>query len=180
MDESTPVAASSKPVSPSVRSNIETVAGLEKQMETQRTRVERLGDAVAEFAGSMKFILAHIAAFILWAVINSGRIPGVPVFDPYPFVFLTMIVSMEAVLVSTFVLMKQNRMTRRADRRDHLDLQVNLLAEKEITKMLQLQQRICERLDIQQAEDDPEVQELSQHTAVDHLAGELMNKMPQP
>jgi uncharacterized membrane protein len=167
-----------KKVASSVRSNIETVARLEEGMQSQRTRIERFGDAVADFAGSMGFILAHAAAFILWIVVNSGKIPGLPVFDPYPYVFLTMIVSMEAVLVSTFVLMKQNRMSRRADRREHLDLQVNLLAEKEITKMLQLQKKICDHLGIPQIQDDGEVQELSQDTAVDHLAEELRNKLP--
>ena len=89
-----------------------------------------------------------------------------------------MLVSLEGVLLSTFVLIKQNRMSQRADYRNHLDLQVNLLAEKEATKILQLQQLVCRHLGISEAEQDAEVVELSSVTAVDNLAHELNQKLP--
>jgi uncharacterized membrane protein len=164
---------------PPVMSNIEMVARLEEDMLRQRTTVDRVGDAIADFAGSMKFILAHAIAFALWILVNSRVLPGLPPFDPYPYVFLTMVVSLEGVLVATFVLMKQNRMAKRAEHREHLDLQINLLAEKEATKMLDLQRKICRHLGIPDADQDKEVQELSKETALDRLAETLRDKLPE-
>jgi uncharacterized membrane protein len=161
----------------SAHDNIETVARMEQQFLESRDFKDRLGDRVANFVGTMTFVICHIIGFFIWAVVNSGSV-GIKPFDPYPYVLLTMLVSMEGVLVSTFVLMKQNRMSRRADQRDHLNLQVDLLAEKEITKMLQLQRMMCAQMGIREAEHDQEVLEMSQHTAVDELAHQLENKLP--
>jgi len=158
--------------------NIASVAELEREFLERRTVVERIGDAIGSFAGSMRFVVLHIGIFAVWFLINTRGIPGIPVFDPYPFILLNMAVSVEAVLLSTFVLMKQNRESRRADRRGELNLQVDLLAEKEATKMLQLLQLICENMGIHDAKHDPEVQALSQDTAVRDLAAELTEKMP--
>jgi len=96
-------------------------------------------------------------------------------FDPYPFPMLGLVVACEAVLLSTVVLIEQNWMNRRDERREHLHLQVNLLAEQEITKVLYLQRLICKRLGITEAERDPELLELSRETAVEQLAEELGN-----
>jgi uncharacterized membrane protein len=160
----------------SARTNIETVARMEQEFLKQRTFTDRLGDSIADLVGTMKFVLFHVVGIAAWAAVNAGVVPGVRPFDPYPYTLLTMLVSMEGVLVSVFVLMKQNRMSRRADHRDHLNLQIDLLSEKEITKMLQLQRAVCERLGIKV--DDAEVQELSKHTAVEDLAQELEQKLP--
>jgi uncharacterized membrane protein len=162
----------------SARDNIETVARLEQQFLEQRNFKDRLGDNIAAFVGTMTFVIGHVIGFVIWAVVNAGVIPGIKPFDPYPYILLTMLVSMEGVLLATFVLMKQNRMSRRADQRDHLNLQVDLLSEKEITKMLQMQRRICEHLGIADALKDDEARELSQHTAVETLARELEKKIP--
>jgi uncharacterized membrane protein len=153
------------------------VARMEREFLEQRTWTERLGDAIADFVGTMSFILIHLLALIAWIAINTGKL-GIQPFDPYPFVLLTMIVSMEGVLLATFVLMKQNRMSRRADQRNHLNLQIDLLAEKEITKILQLQRAMCRRLAIPEALKDDEVNELSENTAVETLARELEQKIP--
>lgn len=150
---------------------------MEQEFLAQRRFTDRLGDNIADFVGTMRFVLCHFFGFIIWAVINAGVIRGISPFDPYPYTLLTMIVSMEGVLVACFVLMKQNRMTRRADQRDHLHLQIDLLSEKEITKMLQLQRQVCERMGIS-VQDDSEVQELSKSTAVEDLAQELEKEMP--
>ncbi len=99
-----------------------------------------------------------------------------PAFDPYPFQLLCMLVSLEGVLLSTFVLIKQNRMSLRADRRAHLDLQVNLLTEKEVTKVLQLLERVSARLGM---EVDTEARELGEVTALSELAEELEQKLPE-
>jgi uncharacterized membrane protein len=97
-------------------------------------------------------------------------------FDPYPFQLLCMLVSLEGVLLSTFVLIRQNRMSNRADRRSHLDLQINLLAEKEISKVIQMLERISERLELPA---DSEARELGEVTAVSDLAHELDQKLPE-
>jgi uncharacterized membrane protein len=165
------------PTPKTANDNIETVARMEQHFLESRDFTDRLGDSIAAFVGTMTFVICHAIGFVIWAVVNAGVV-GIKPFDPYPYVLLTMLVSMEGVLVSTFVLMKQNRMSRRADQRDHLNLQIDLLAEKEITKILQLQRLVCDRLGIKEAEWDREVLELSQHTAVDELAQQLEEKLP--
>lgn len=167
-----------KPFRGTAQENIQAVAKLEQEALEQRSPKDRIGDAVADFAGSMTFVIAQIAGFAAYAALNSGVVPFIKPWDPYPYILLALLVSLEGVLLSTFVLMKQNRMSRRAEQRNHLNLQIDLLAEKEITKMLQLQRLICDRMGIREAQADSEVLELSQHTAVEDLAKELEEKMP--
>ncbi len=159
---------------PSAEANINTIVRLEEQALKGRTVADRASDAIANFVGSIPFVSIHVAWFGVWVGLNVGLWK----FDPYPFALLCMLVSLEGVLLSTFVLIKQNRMSQRADTRSHLDLQINLLAEKEVTKVLQLQRLICRHLGIEEAEDDREVAELSNITAVDNLAHELDKKIP--
>lgn len=163
---------------PSAQANINTVIALEEEARQKRTRADGLSDAIANFVGSIPFVVLHLLWFGVWVVINTGILLAGWKFDPYPFALLCMLVSLEGVLLSTFVLIKQNRMSQRADQRSHLDLQVNLLSEKEITKILQLQRLICARLEIQEADQDSEVTELSSVTAVGNIARELDAKMP--
>jgi len=159
----------------SVRANIEMIARLEQRYLEERTTRDRIGDAIAGFAGTMTFVLAHLIGIVIWFVVNAGAISFIRPFDPYPYVLLAVAVSLEGVLLSTFILMKQNRMSRRADQRDHLNLQIDLLAEKEITKILEMQRRLCLHFGLG---DDPEGAELSQHTAVEDLADALNEKLP--
>ena len=140
----------------------------------KRSVADRISDGIANFVGSIAFVAIHLVWFGVWVGLNAGLWK----FDPYPFALLCMLVSLEGVLLSTFVLIKQNRMSQRADHRSHLDLQINLLAEKEVTKVLQLQRLICRQLDIKEAEADQEVAELSDLTAVENLAHELRDKIP--
>ena len=163
---------------PSAQANIRTVVALEEEARTRRTMADRMSDLIANFVGSIPFVVLHLVWFGVWVGVNTGMVWGKWKFDPYPFALLCMLVSLEGVLLSTFVLIKQNRMSQRADQRAHLDLQVNLLSEKEITKVLQLQRLICERLQIEQAKEDRELAELSSITAVGNIAHELDEKMP--
>lgn len=159
--------------------NVETIARLEKEFLEQRTVVQRIGDGIGGFAGSMKFVVLHVAIFAFWFAANARKIPGIPAFDPYPYMFLSMAVSIEAVLLATFVLMKQNREGKRAEQREQLMLQIDLLAEQEITKTLQLLQRVCEHLGIQDVKRDPEIRVLSENTAVERLVEALKEKLPE-
>lgn len=160
-----------------VHENIEAVANLEQEFLRSRTRVERVIDAVADFTGSLTFVVAHVIWFGGWFLVNGVNVPGIPRFDPYPYVLLSMVVSCEAVILSALVLMKQNRMGQHAEEREHLHLQINLLAEKETTKIIQTLQMMCEHMGVTGPGRDPVTQELSQETAVDHLAAELREKM---
>lgn len=168
------------PVTPrAAQENIEQVVRLEQQAEQKRTRSEKIADAIAAFVGSMPFVFMHLIWFVIWVAINLGWIPFIKAFDPYPFALLCMIVSLEAVVLSTFVLIKQNRMSQRADNRSHLDLQVNLLSEKETTKLIQMIERMSRKMGIEDDVVDPEVTELGQATAVENLAHSLEEKLPQ-
>jgi uncharacterized membrane protein len=158
--------------------NIDTVASLERRFLEERTWLDRMADAIGGFSGSIYFVLLHVVWITAWFLINTGHFFGLRKFDPFPFMMLGMIVSVEAVLLSTFVLMKQNRLAKRVDQRDHLNLQVDLLAEEEITKILQLQRAICERLGIDVAAQDPGVKEMTQTTPLQALADELREKLP--
>jgi uncharacterized membrane protein len=169
----------SEAVTSAALANIQTVAEMEQEFLRERTFWDRVADTVAAFSGSIVFVILHIAGFAAWFLINLGVIPGVRPFDPYPFMMLAMVVSCEAVLLSTFVLMKQNRMSRRGEQRDQLHLQIALLAEKELTKLLQGQRLMAERLGLPEIALDAESRELSQQTAVDSLARELKRNLPE-
>lgn len=101
---------------------------METSLEQKRTVVDRIADVIGGFSGSMTFVFIHMVWFVSWFVVNTLPL-GIKHFDPYPFILLAMVVSVEGVLLSTFVLMKQNRMQARIDVRDQLDLQINLLSE---------------------------------------------------
>jgi uncharacterized membrane protein len=161
------------------QANIESVVRLEQKALEQRSLSQHVGDVIADFAGTMQFVLLHVIVFVCWVLINAGKIPFIPKFDPFPYILLTMIVSLEGVLVSTFVLIKQNRMSKRADQRDQLNLQIDLLAEKEVTKILQMQRQLCEHFGLMDMAKDPEAKEMSQETVVDTLADELNKRLPE-
>lgn len=163
-----------------VEANIHCVADLERDLEAHRGLSDRIPDLIADFSGSMSFVGLHAIWFVLWFLINTRVLPILPAFDPYPFILLAMIVSVEGVLLSTFVLMKQNRMQQRSDSRDHLNLQIDLLSEKEVTKSLQLLRAICRRLEISEAELDPELQEMATTTSVDLLAKRIQSDAQNP
>jgi uncharacterized membrane protein len=110
--------------------NILAISKMEEIANSRHTRSDVIADAIAGFCGSMVFVWAHILWFGLWVVDNTlSFFPRH--FDPYPFQFLTLVVSLEAIFLSTFILISQNRQQRTAERRNFLDLQINLLSEQE-------------------------------------------------
>jgi uncharacterized membrane protein len=135
------------------------LAHREKEEERKRAQ-DRIADAITRFTGSMASVFMHVAIFGLWIVVNLGWLPIVPRFDE-TFVVLAMVASVEAIFLSTFVLISQNRMAAMADKRADLDLQVSLLAEHEVTRLLTLVTHIAEKLGIE-ASKDPELSELAQ------------------
>jgi uncharacterized membrane protein len=154
-----------------VERNIQALLVHRRDEEENRSGQERIADAITRFTGSMRFVYIHLVVFGSWILINLGWVPGVPQFDP-TFVVLAMIASVEAIFLSTFVLISQNRMAALADKRADLDLQISLLAEHEITRVITLVTAIAERLQLDVAQ-DPELAELSQDVAPE----KVMEKM---
>jgi len=151
---------------------------MERDATEGRSIGERMGDAIAHRAGRLWFIGAHAIWFGGWIVLNAGLVPGIRAFDPYPYQFLTFVVSLEAIFLSLFILMSQNRGNKQADSRSHLDLQINLLAEQESTKMLQMLQKLCEHHKLSIA-NDPEVELLEHPTQPETLLQELKENLPE-
>ncbi|HEY1912500.1 MAG TPA: DUF1003 domain-containing protein [Vicinamibacterales bacterium] len=140
---------------------------VERATRDSRSYVERITDAVSGVAGSPIFIVAHVLWFVVW--IGGNTIGGFR-FDRYPFNLLTLAVSLEAIVLTGFVLMAQAHMTQQADKRAHLDLQVNLLAEQELTAILRVQCLMAERAGIDIAQIDPRIEALRNRTNVQRLA----------
>lgn len=138
-----------------VECNIETLVTLKRRRSQHRTLEGRVADGITGFSGSMLFVYIHVGLFGLWMVCGNGLF-GMPKFDPYPYQLLPMAVSLEAIFLSTFVLVSQNRMAIEADQRADLDLHVDLLTEHEITRALKMLDAIQEKLGIF----DPEAREL--------------------
>jgi uncharacterized membrane protein len=159
--------------------NIDAIAKLEQDALERRTTTERISEAIAKFIGSVAFLLLQILLVLTWSAINLNVIPGVKPFDPFPFGILALVISSESVILTIFVLMSQNRMTRQAERRSHLDLQVGMLAEQELTTMLEMQQKICRHIGVDVTSSKSELQSFAAATDVHKLASELEDKLPE-
>jgi uncharacterized membrane protein len=149
--------------------NIRAVARFELESRHHRSRLERASDAITSFASHESAVALHALLFAAWIAINSGAV-GITPFDPFPFSLLTMLVSLEAIFLTLFVLASQQRLTEFADRRASLDLQVNLLAEREMTLVLCMLKEICDRLDIHETTRTAEFSELMKRTDIQELA----------
>lgn len=158
-----------------VRRNIDAIVRMEAGYNQQRSLSDRLADKIGDFSGSMAFVLLHLGIYGTWILINLGVLPVAPRFDPFPFMLLSMVVGVEAIFLSTFVLMKQKRMSQRADDRAHLDLQVNLLAEREMTLVLQMLEGISHKLGVTVG--DKELRELAEETPLEAMAAEVQKAM---
>jgi uncharacterized membrane protein len=139
--------------------NITALVKLRQEAEHKKRTEDRIADAITGFAGSMRFVCLHALVFGGWIVVNLGVLPVTP-FDP-SFVTLAMIASVEAIFLSTFVLISQNRMMADSDKRAELDLQISLLAEHEVTQAIRLLDQIAERLGVERGQ-DPAFEETKQ------------------
>ncbi len=130
-----------------IERNIRTIIHLRTKAASERSLQGRIADAITSFSGRMVFAYVHIVWFGIWILLNTGRF-GIRVFDPFPYGLLTMIVSLEAIFLSTFVLISQNRMGEETERRADLDLHIGLLTEHELTRVLQMLDAIQDKLNI--------------------------------
>lgn len=156
--------------------NIQILSQRRRQEEAQSTIQDRLADTITHFTGSMLFVYLHLAFFGFWIIVNLNVIPGIPVWDP-SFVMLAMIASVEAIFLSTFVLISQNRMAAAADRRADLDLQVSLLAEHEVTKLATLISAIAQHMGVK-TEVDEELDEIQRDIAPEAVMDEIEGTKP--
>ena len=164
-------------LSPVLERNIRALQRRRQREEAEATAEERLAEAITRFTGSMRFVYLHLALFGFWIVANLGWLPGVPRWDP-SFVVLAMIASVEAIFLSTFVLISQNRMAAAADKRADLDLQVSLLAEHEVTRLVTLVSGIADRMGVR-TEADAELDEITQDVAPEAVLDQIELKEPQ-
>lgn len=152
--EPSPTVSPESPLASVMARNIKALLDVRREEVRTRTFQERCVDAVSEFAGSMGFIALHAVLAVLWLLANTRHLPGIKVWDPYPFNALSLTVSLEAILLSSFVLMGQKRQSLEENRRDELDLHINLLAEHEVTRVVEMLEMVCRKLDIEPRVDD--------------------------
>jgi uncharacterized membrane protein len=174
----TPKTSKARSVSTHLERNVRAIAQLEREAMRARTSADRLSDAIARAAGSAASVTVHAVLFTGWIILNVGIVPAVPIFDPYPFSFLTLVVSLEAIFLSIFVLMSQNRAARLADRRAHLDLQIDLLGERELTAILHMLRALCAKQQVVLDEVGTDVKDLLEEIDVTELASNLDEKLP--
>jgi uncharacterized membrane protein len=153
-----------------VREHIDTILKHEQGFLARRTASERLGDSIAGFVGSLSFVVLHLCVFICWVVVNRFKVPGIPRFDPFPFSLLGTCISLEAILIASFILMRQARLARRADERDHLMLQILLLTEKEITAVVRMNREMAGKIGLPGIARDENIRELGVETSIDEVA----------
>ena len=166
------------PTASPLRRNVGTIAEIEREALEKRSAAGRFSDALARATGSMPFAVIHFAWFAGWLVLNSTHATRFKAFDPFPYSLLTLIVSLEAIFLSVFVLMSQNHMARQADKRAHLDLQINLLAEQELTIILFLVRALCEKQGVRFETVSDRLRELLKETDVQKLASDLDARLP--
>ena len=154
--------------------NVAIIEELRRRAATRRSSSQRFADAAFRIVGGMRFVVLHLLGFAVWIVLNTGAVPGIPPWDPWPFVGLTTIVSLEAIVLSSLVLASQNRAQRLADQRADLDLQVNLLAEREVTRVLAHVDAIAKKVGAELPPDvTAEAQALQKDVAPSRILGAL-------
>ena len=159
-----------------IERNIASLVARSREAEKKRTWEQRVADSITHFTGSMRFVYIHLVIYGLWILVNLGWIPG-PRFDP-TFVALAMVASVEAIFLSTFILISQNRMSQAAEKRAELDLQISLLAEHEITKLLALVAEVAKRMQIDLAR-SPEVEALKEDVQAHDVLDEIEKQQPE-
>jgi uncharacterized membrane protein len=159
-----------------VAQNIQCIADLERAARREISRSERISKAITDFAGSMTFVVLHVVLFGAWTAWNVAA-PAAFRFDPFPFGLLTGVVSLEGVFLATFVLITQNRIIAQSDRRDHLGLQIDLLAEQELTMSLRMLRGLCDRAGVPTA-DDSHDEQLMEKTNVYQVMKQIDEELP--
>lgn len=139
------------------------IQSIKARSDKKRTTSEKIADLMTKKFGSIPFLILNVTWFVSWILINTGSIPGITPFDPFPFGFLTMIVSLEAIVLAIFVLISQNRAAKIYDLREEVDLKIDIITEQELTKPLQLIVLLMEKNGFKLS-DDTELRQMIQQT----------------
>jgi uncharacterized membrane protein len=161
-----------------VKEHIDLIAKHEQDFLVRRTPAERLGDSIAGFAGNLSFVCIHLFIFAVWIMVNTFSVAHIGHFDPKPYSLLGTLVALEAILLASIILMRQSRMSRRAEERDHLMLQILFLTEKEITAVLGMERQVANRVGLKKIANQQEIEQLSQHTSIDEVAQTIKESLP--
>lgn len=160
-----------------VQEHINTIAKHEQQFLERRSPAERLGDLTAVIVGNLGFVAAHVCLFVFWVLVNTLQLTRIPHFDPEPFSLLGTIVAIEAILLASLILMRQARLARRADEREHLMLQILLLTEKEVTAVISMNQQIAIKVGLRDIENSKEIEQLGRNTSIDEVAEDIQRSL---
>jgi uncharacterized membrane protein len=161
-----------------VQEHIDLIARHEHDFLVRRKPAERLGDSIAGFAGNLSFVCIHLFIFAGWIIVNTYSVLHIRHFDPRPYSLLGTLVALEAILLASIILMRQSRMSRRAEERDHLMLQILLLTEKELTAVLGMERQVADRVGIKKIANEREIEQLSQRTSIDDVAQTIKDRFP--
>ncbi len=165
------------PPAEAAQQNIRTMAELERRQEEKRSLGERVSGRLVAVFGSMPFVLLHVVFFAGWLAVNLGWVPAVPPFDPFPFGILALLVSGEGVFLAMFILIASNRLSRESDARAHLDLQLSMLAEAEVTKVLTVLRDLSLKLGHDPHLGDAELADLAEPTDLPAIAETLQREI---
>jgi uncharacterized membrane protein len=151
--------------------NVDKILALERSNRARSTIGDRVADAITRFCGTITFVVVHVIWYGAWLGANM-LLPAPDHFDPYPYSFLTLVVSLEAIFLSAFILISQNRQGNVSERRSHLNLQIDILAEQENTKMLELLEKIARKVGVEPCQDN-EVKALAEAVTPERLARQI-------
>jgi uncharacterized membrane protein len=160
-----------------VQEHIDTIAKHEQGFLERRSPAERLGDFTATIVGNLGFVAVHVCLFVFWVLVNTLRLPRIPHFDPVPFSLLGTLMAIEAILLASLILMRQARLARRADEREHLMLQILLLTEKEVTAVISMNQQIAIKVGLRDFENSKEIEQLGRDTSIDEVAQDIQRSL---
>lgn len=150
----------------------EKILGFKERLKTRRKTVDIIADFMTNYFGTVSFFTANAILFASWTVLNLGLVPGIKIFDPYPFNFLTMVVSLEAIFLSVIVLISQNRSSKIADLREETNFAINARAEEEITKILKILDEVHDHIGLNPI-DDQELTEMKKNLDIEELERRL-------
>ena len=145
---------------------------IKSRLQVDQTWTGTLAEFLTLKFGTVPFLIANVGVFVFWILINLGDIPGIGLFDPYPFNFLTMVVSLEAIVLSIIVLITQNRQSKMEDIREQIDTEIDVRAEEEVTMLLIMLDKVARHLEVPM-EDDPDLERMKQRTDINRIRAEI-------
>jgi len=159
-----------------IAEHVETIAKHEQEFLASRSLGERVAERVAGFAGRASFVVFHLLWFCTWILLNSPLVLFKP-FDPFPYPLFDTIVALEAILLASFILMRQTSLARRADERDHLMLQILLITEKETSAIVRMNQQMATHIGLRDISKDEDIKQMGEPTSIDQVAQTIQEKL---